>query len=80
MQVQSISELGRRVRARRREVDLTAAEVAQLARVSRRLLLEVEQGKRPNAGFANVLRVLEVLGLRLDVTPRGLPGTHSGPR
>jgi transcriptional regulator with XRE-family HTH domain len=80
MQVQSISELGRRVRARRREVDLTAAEVAQLARVSRRLLLEVEQGKRPNVGFANVLRVLEVLGLRLDVTPRGLPGTHSGPR
>jgi hypothetical protein len=27
-----------------------------------------------------VLRVLEVLGLRLDVTPRGLPGTHAGPR
>lgn len=80
MQVQSMRELGRQIRARRREVDLTAAEVAQLARVSRRLLLEVEQGKRPNAGFANVLRVLEVLGLRLDVTPRGLPGTHAGPR
>ena len=80
MDVRSARELGEQVRARRREVSLTASEVALTARVSRRLVLELEQGKRPNAGFANVLRILEVLGLRLEVSRRGLPGTRSGVR
>jgi transcriptional regulator with XRE-family HTH domain len=80
MQVQRVKELGGQIRARRQEVKLTAADVAELARVSRRLLLELEQGKRPNAGFANVLRILEVLGLRLDLTLRGLPGIQAGTR
>jgi transcriptional regulator with XRE-family HTH domain len=80
MRVQSIKELGSQVRTRRQQVNLTAAEVAELAGVSRRLLLELEQGKRKNAGFANVLRILEVLGLRLEIAPRGLPGTQAGAR
>ena len=80
MRVQSIKDLGSQVRTRRQHVSLTAAEVAELAGVSRRLLLELEQGKRANAGFANVLRILEVLGLRLELAPRGLPGTQAGAR
>ncbi|HEX9728853.1 MAG TPA: helix-turn-helix domain-containing protein [Gemmatimonadales bacterium] len=77
MKISTIEDLGRRIRAKRDEADLTADDVAALARVSRRLLLEVEQGKRANVGFANVLRVIEVLGLRLEVTARGLPGIGS---
>lgn len=74
MKVSTIADLGRRIRAKRDQAALRADDVAALARVSRRLLLEVEQGKRANVGFANVLRILDVLGLRLDVTSRGLPG------
>jgi len=77
VKISTIEDLGRRIRAKRDEADLTADDVAALARVSRRLLLEVEQGKRANVGFANVLRVIEVLGLRLEVTARGLPGIGS---
>lgn len=76
--IRSMRDLGGRIRERRAEARLTADQVAGLAGVSRRLVLEVEQGKRSNAGFSNVLRILEVLGLRLEVAPRGLPGTRSG--
>ncbi len=75
MQVRTTRDLGSRIRERRDEAGLTADQVAELARVSRRLLLELEQGKRSNVGFSNVLRILQVLGLRLEVASRGLPGT-----
>lgn len=77
MLVTSARELGILIRDRRQEAGLTAAEAADLAGVSRRLLLEVERGKRPNVGFAAVMRILALLGLELDVRPRGLPGTRS---
>ena len=76
VEVRNVGDLGSRVRERRGETHLTADHVAALANVSRRLLLELEQGKRSNAGFSNVLRILDVLGLRLEVVPRGLPGTR----
>ena len=80
MQVRTTKDLGSRIRERRDEAGLTADQVAGLARVSRRLLLELEQGKRSNVGFSNVLRILQVLGLRLEIAPRGLPGTGSWER
>jgi transcriptional regulator with XRE-family HTH domain len=68
-------QLGATIRTRRKETQLTATQAAALARVSRRLLLELEGGKRPNVGLSAVLRVLQVLGLDLVVEARGLPGT-----
>jgi transcriptional regulator with XRE-family HTH domain len=70
-------QLGARIRTRRKEADLTATQAAALARVSRRLLVELEGGKRPNVGLSAVLRILDVLGLDLEVRQRGLPGTRS---
>ncbi len=78
MQIRNVRDLGNQVRDRRKKVGLTADQTAELAQVSRRLLLELERGKRSNVGFSKVLRILEILGLRMDVAPRGLPGT--GPR
>lgn len=75
-----IRDIGAAIRRRREAAGLTAARVAELADVSRRLLSELEQGKRPNAGLAAVLRVLSVLGLELRLGPRRLPGTSSGDR
>ena len=76
MEIKRFRDLGEQVRNRRREVGLTADEAAASAGVSRRLLLELEQGKRANVGFSNVLSILEILGLRIHVSPRGLPGTR----
>jgi transcriptional regulator with XRE-family HTH domain len=80
MLVTTARELGSLIRDRRQEAGLTATEAADLAEVSRRLLLELERGKRPNVGFAAVMRILGILGLQLDVRRRGLPGTHSTQR
>ena len=77
VQVRSPGDLGRQIRLRRKAVGLTADQTASLAGVSRRLLLELEQGKRPNVGLANVLRILELLGMGMVLSPRGLPGTDS---
>jgi transcriptional regulator with XRE-family HTH domain len=68
-------QIGTEIRARRKQAGLTAAEAASLAGVSRRLLVELELGKRPNVSLGPLLRILEVLGLNLTVRPRGLPGT-----
>ncbi len=77
MEIKRIRDLGRQIRNRRKEVGLTADDVADLAGVSRRLLLELEQGKRINVGFSKVLRIIETLGLSLDLNPRGFPHTCS---
>jgi transcriptional regulator with XRE-family HTH domain len=77
MLVTTARELGSLIRDRRQEAGLTATEAADMADVSRRLLIELERGKRKNVGFAAVMRILALLGLELDITPRGLPGTRS---
>jgi transcriptional regulator with XRE-family HTH domain len=80
MQVREARELGSLIRQRRDEVGLTATQAAGFAKVSRRLLIELERGKRPNVSFSAVLRILEYLGLEMDVTRRGLPGVRSSSR
>jgi len=74
MIVHDAGQVGRLIRDRRREVGLTAARTAELAGVSRRLLTELERGKRRNVGVAAVFRVLELLGLKVDVTVRNVTG------
>jgi len=76
MEIGNHRELGALIRRRREEAGLTATEAAQLAQVSRRLLIELERGKRPNVRLSGVLRILAFLGLELQVLPRGLPGTR----
>ena len=78
--ITNIRQLGSAIRARRRETSLTTTQVASMARVSRRLLTEIETGKRPNVAFSAVVRILDVLGLDLEVGRRGLPGTRAGDR
>lgn len=72
MIIHTPQDLGKLVRARRLETGLTAQQAADLAGVSRRLLIELETGKRRQAGLTNVMRILEMLGLRVDVASRGL--------
>jgi transcriptional regulator with XRE-family HTH domain len=74
MLIRDVAGLGRLIRARRKEVGLTIVEAARIGGVSRRLLIELERGRRPNVGAAAVFRILELLGLRVDIERRGLPG------
>jgi y4mF family transcriptional regulator len=67
--VDSVGALGDKVRAKRRQLRATQAEVADLAGVGVRFLSELERGK-PSVEFGKVLRVLSALGLDLSVKGR----------
>jgi HTH-type transcriptional regulator/antitoxin HipB len=76
--IQNSTHLGTLVRARRAEAGLTLTEAAGLLGVGRRLLIELEQGRR-HASLQTVLKVLHGLGLELVVETRrvgsGSPAT-----
>jgi len=63
-------DVGTQVRARRAELGLGQAELADLAGVSVRFVREVEHGKR-SARLDLVEALLEVLGLELVARVRG---------
>ncbi|MBM4226733.1 MAG: helix-turn-helix transcriptional regulator [Gammaproteobacteria bacterium] len=75
----NVEELGRRVRLRRKGVSLRQQELAALAGVGTRFIGELEKGKE-TLEIGRVLRVLETLGLELDVHERHqrAAGTHAG--
>jgi transcriptional regulator with XRE-family HTH domain len=75
MPITTIEKLGALLRERREHAALDIQTAATRAGVGRRLLLELEAGKRPNVSFSTVLRLLALFGLKIDVVPRGLPGT-----
>jgi HTH-type transcriptional regulator/antitoxin HipB len=67
VKVRSINDLAAVVRGRRRDLGLSQAELAVRAGVSRKWIYQFEAGK-PTAELRLILRVLEALGLILDVT------------
>jgi HTH-type transcriptional regulator/antitoxin HipB len=62
-------DLGARIRARRLELGLTQIDLSGVARVTPRLVGELEHGK-PTARLDGVMRVLGALGLDLYVHTR----------
>ncbi len=66
MRVRTIRDMAATVRGRRTDLKLSQAELAQRAGVSRKWISEFEAGKA-TAEFGLVLRVLDELGLVLDV-------------
>ncbi|SDY73574.1 helix-turn-helix domain-containing protein [Herbiconiux ginsengi] len=69
----SARELGGYVRELRLERELTQAELAERAGVSREWLVAFENGK-PSVDLARVLDVIGALGMTLDVVPDGRDG------
>jgi len=61
--------LGRVIRAHRRRAGLRQDELAALAGVGNRFVSELEHGKS-TAELGRTLRVMAVLGLELEITPR----------
>ena len=68
MEIRSAKHLGALARARRLDLDLSQARVAEQAGVSRQWVVAFEAGK-PTAEVGNVLRVIRALDLALDVSP-----------
>ena len=62
-----VQGLGERLRRRRKALGLRQQELADLAEVSVRFVHDVEHGK-PTVQLAQLLRVLDALGLRLTIT------------
>ena len=62
-------DLGRVIRAHRRRAGLRQDELAALAGVGNRFVCELEHVKA-TAELGRTLRVLAVLGLELEITPR----------
>ena len=71
--IQSIRDLAAVIRGRRKDLGLSQAELAHRAGVSRKWVYEFEAGK-PTAEFGLLLRVLDVLDLRLQVGTRSASG------
>lgn len=67
--ITSPTELGREIRARRKNAGMTLTEAAELIGVSRRLLVELENGKR-EAALSTVFTILRALGLEVFVGER----------
>jgi HTH-type transcriptional regulator/antitoxin HipB len=67
--IDSPSALGVRIRERRRQLGLTQASLAGVARVTTRVLGEIENGKA-SAQLDGVLRVLAALGLDVYLRSR----------
>lgn len=63
------TDLGGRIRARRRELRLTQEELADVARVTPRFVGELERGKS-TARIEGVMRVLAALGLDIYLQGR----------
>ena len=62
--LKSTEELGRVIRAERRSLDLTQGDLAAACGVSLRFISELERG-RASAGIGRVLRVLDMLGIKV---------------
>ena len=74
--VRSAEDLGKLVRAHRKQRKLTLETISGLGNLSTRFLSEFERGKE-TAELGKVLQTLRTLGLEVVVQPRG--GTPSGP-
>lgn len=67
--IDSPEALGAVVRRRRKELNLTQTQIADVAVTTLRFVSELERGK-PTAQIAGVFRILSALGIRLDARTR----------
>jgi y4mF family transcriptional regulator len=77
MTIRSIRDLAAAVRGRRKDLGMSQDELATRAGVSRKWVYEFEAGK-PGAEFSFVLRVVDTLGLALELETSPETGTGRG--
>ncbi len=73
--MQTLTELGKAVVAKRKALKLSQSEVASRTGLTRETLVRFERGQLTEFGSRKLLAVLAVLGLELTFTEVGNAGT-----
>jgi len=68
--IRTVDELGVQIREERRKKNLTQAELAARAGVSRRLIYQLENGSRDSFPLGKVLQVIRRLNLEIQIFRR----------
>lgn len=68
MKMRNVTEVGGLIQQRRTDLELTQAQVAGRANVSRDWIVSIENGRRLTVDFERLLRTLDVLGLTIEIT------------
>lgn len=74
--IHTTTALGEEIRARRKAAGLTLTQAAELIGVSRRLLVELENGKR-GVAVHTLFDILAALGLEVHIRERSRGGDGS---
>lgn len=72
--MQTLSELGDSIAARRRQLGLKQSDVASQAGITAESLSRLERGRVAEFGTRKLLAVLAVLGAELDIQAQGQAG------
>ncbi len=67
----TLSSIGDRIAAKRKELALSQAELAQKASVSRATLDALENGRTGELGFSKITKILSALGMELKLQETG---------
>ncbi len=67
--INTAEDIGKWVRARRKEIGITQRELSLTSGTGIRFIIDLEKGK-PTCHIGKVLAVLTTLGLRLDLKER----------
>lgn len=73
--MQTLTELGEAVAAKRKALKLSQSEVASRTALTRETLVRFERGQLSEFGSRKLLAVLAVLGLEISFTEVGAAGT-----
>jgi HTH-type transcriptional regulator / antitoxin HipB len=78
METIRVREIGRAIRARRKELGWSQTTLAKRAQTTRRWISEIENGK-PTAEVGLVLEALHVLGVKVRLEQPGKARARGGP-
>lgn len=67
MTIRSIKDLAATVKTARKNKGLTQQELAEISGTGRRFIVELESGKKESLSLGTALRVINRLGLRLNL-------------
>ena len=73
--MQTLTELGEAVAARRKALRMSQSDVASRSGLTRESLVRFERGQLTEFGSRKLLAVLAVLGLEISFTEVGMSGT-----
>lgn len=67
----TLSSIGSQIAAKRKKLDLSQAELARTASVSRATLDALENGRSGELGFSKIIKILSALGMELKLQETG---------